>query len=90
MQAPATDPFFNPNEGPQVSSPAAVQTPGQPHAPGSPVIDPMLSSGSGVGQLMLHGHTEELEWIGTLCLNGVRVHARAPATEAVRNPFVLS
>ena len=41
--------------------------------------------------LMLHGRTEEeLEWTGTLCLNDVRVHARASATEAVRNPFVLS
>ena len=87
MQVPATDPFLNPNEGPLVSSPATVQSPGQPHVPGAPGLDPMLS---GVGQPTQHGHTEELGWTGTLCLNSVRVHARALVTEAARNPYVLS
>jgi hypothetical protein len=30
------------------------------------------------------------DWTGSLCLNGAHVHARARATEAVRNPYVLS
>jgi hypothetical protein len=73
----------------------------------------MPSNGSGVGQSMLHHHTEELyaggdpvnasagltidemssddvEWNGTLHLNGAHVRARARANEAARNPFVLS
>ena len=88
-QIRAADPFLNPNEGPQVSSPAAVQPPGQPQVPGAPGLDPMLSSGSGVGQPMPNGHTEELGWTGTIFLNGIRVHTRALATEAARNPCVL-
>jgi hypothetical protein len=76
MQVPATDPVLDPNEGPQV--------------PGAPGLDSMFWSGGGVEQSMLHDHREELGWTGTLCLNGVRVHARALAIEAARNPYVLS
>jgi hypothetical protein len=110
-QVPTTDPVLIPNEGTQVSGPAAVQT--QPHLYGAPGLAPMPSNGSGVGQSMLHHHTEELyaggdpvnasagltidemssddvEWNGTLHLNGAHVRARARANEAARNPFVLS
>jgi hypothetical protein len=116
MQVPATAPVLNQYEGPQSSSPTAVQT--QPHSnsidihvPGAQGLASMPWSvsphGSGVGrqESMPHDHMgafnvsgnladtnagNTMLWTGTLYLNGVCAQARAPATEAVRNPYAHS
>ena len=72
----------------QVIATNARQT--QPHGHGAPGFDATIYNDNGIEQPIPHDRMEDLEWNGTLHLNGVCVRARARANESVRNPFVLS